>query len=137
MDKAARRGQDSPGTMLRLTRSMRLIRGRDFDAVYGANARTSAGPLVVWAAPNELGHCRLGLAISRRMGTAVRRNRIRRLIRESFRLAQEDLPREPHAYDLVVSVRRHDPLPLAAYRQALVKAAHALHRAWSKKHDST
>jgi len=52
--------------------------------------------------PNELGHARLGLAIAVKIaGNAVERNRIRRVIRESFRLQQPDLP----AIDVVVSAR--------------------------------
>jgi len=53
-------------------------------------------------APNELGHARLGLAIAARaVGNSVARNRIRRLVRESFRLRQHELP----AADLVISAR--------------------------------
>lgn len=43
------------------------------------------------AAPNELGHIRLGLAVSKRVGSAVVRNRVRRRIRELVRLRQHDL----------------------------------------------
>ena len=122
---------------MRLPRAKRMVRSRDFDAVYSARVRTSSGPLVVWAAPNQAGHCRLGLAISRRVGTAVRRNRIRRLIRESFRLIEPELPSEPQGYDLVVSARRHEPLTLDRYRQTLLDAAHELHRKWTKRAEST
>ncbi len=119
-----------------MPRSLRVIRSRDFNAVYQARVRTSVGPLVVWAAPNDVGHCRLGLAISRRVGSATARNRIRRLIRESFRLLQHELPAEPRGYDLVVSVRRHATLSLSGYQEALGKAVRTLHRTWSKKSDN-
>jgi ribonuclease P protein component len=112
---------------------MRLIRTRHFDAVFAARVRVTAGPLVVWAAPNDELHCRLGLAISRRAGSAAVRNRIRRLIRESFRLLQHDLPREPRGYDVVVSVRRHEPLSLQEYRAALGRAVETLNRRWHDK----
>ncbi|MFB3139029.1 MAG: ribonuclease P protein component, partial [Phycisphaerales bacterium] len=58
----------------RLGRNMRLTRAGQFQLVFGANVRTAVGPLLVWALPNELGHPRLGFAISRRVGTAVARN---------------------------------------------------------------
>ncbi len=116
---------------------LRLIRTRHFDRVFAARVRTAAGPLVVWAAPNDLEHCRLGLAISRRAGTAVTRNRIRRLIRESFRLVQHGLPRKPHGYDVIVSVRRHEPLSLDKYRAALQGAVQTLDRKWQDKSEKT
>ena len=51
---------------------------------------------------NEHSHPRLGLSIATRIfGTAVSRNRIKRLTRESFRLNQEALP----AVDVTVSAR--------------------------------
>ena len=114
---------------------LRLIRTRHFDKVFAARVRAAVGPLVVWAAPNDLEHCRLGLAISRRAGNAVTRNRIRRLVRESFRLAQHGLPREPHGYDVIVSVRRHEPLRLDEYRAALLGAVETLQRKWQDKTD--
>ena len=111
-----------------LPATLRVIRTRHFDRVFATRVRTTVGPLVVWAAPNELEHCRLGLAISRRAGNAVTRNRIRRLVRESFRLLQHGLPREPHGYDLVVSVRRHEPLSLDGYSGAFRRVVETLDR---------
>ena len=58
------------------------------------------GPIAVFAAPSELKHCRFGLSISRKVGNAVRRNRLRRQLREAFRQLQHDFP---GAYDLVVT----------------------------------
>ena len=52
--------------------------------------------------PNDCGHPRLGMAVGLRVaGNAVRRNRIRRCVRESFRLHQHELPQ----IDVFVSAR--------------------------------
>ncbi len=52
--------------------------------------------------PNDLGAPRLGLAVAiRTAGNAVARNRVRRIVKESFRLAQHALP----AIDCVVAAR--------------------------------
>jgi ribonuclease P protein component len=116
---------------------MRLTRARQFDAVFAGRMRTAAGPLVVWALPNDVGHPRLGLTVSRRAGNAAVRNRIRRLLRESFRLLQHELPAAGGGYDLVIGVRRHEPMTLAQYEQAVLQAARALERSWSKKLNET
>src|SRR5688572_32523728 len=103
---------------------------REFDSVYAAKVRESRGPLSVFALPNDLGHPRLGLSVSRKVGTAVRRNRIRRLLKEAFRLMQHDLPR---GYDSVVVVRPHEPQLLADYQRMLSSMATRLHRTWQQR----
>lgn len=108
----------------------RLRHERQFDAVYAAKVRESRGPLTVFALPNELGHPRLGLSVGRRVGGAPKRNRVKRLLREAFRLMQHDLPR---GYDLVVNVRPHEVALLADYQRMLSAAAVALHRKWVGK----
>jgi ribonuclease P protein component len=117
----------------RFPRELRVIQARHFALVFDGGVRMTAGPLVVWGAPNHVGHCRLGLAISRRVGTAPVRNRLRRLIRESFRLMRDDLPCEPHGYDVVVSARRHEPLTLQQYRTALARAVQAVDGRWHER----
>jgi ribonuclease P protein component len=111
-------------------KSHHLRSPREFDAVYAAKARESRGPLTVHALPNDLGHPRLGLSVSRKVGTAVRRNRIRRLLREAFRLMQHDFPR---GYDLVLVVRSHEPLMLAEYQKMLSGAVLRLHQTWQRR----
>jgi ribonuclease P protein component len=70
--------------------------------VRAAGRRLGDALFTVHCLSNDLGHARLGMAVSiRTAGTAVRRNRIRRCVRESFRLHQHLLP----AVDLFVSAR--------------------------------
>jgi len=87
---------------LTLPARLRLRRKRDFDAAYARGRRLSDGFFTVIATANEIGAPRLGLAVAvRAAGGAVARNRLRRIIRESFRLNQRALP----AFDIVVGVR--------------------------------
>ena len=113
-----------------LPKSRHLRLPSQFAMVYDAKVRESRGPLTVYALPNRLGHPRLGMSVSRKVGTAVRRNRIRRLIREAFRLLQHDLPQ---GYDLVIVVRPHEPLILAEYQKLLMATLVRLHNTWSKR----
>src|SRR5580698_6651158 len=98
-------------------RTHRLSSPLRFSAVYDARTRETRGPIVVYALPNDLGHPRLGLSVSRKVGVAPRRNRIKRLLREGFRAIQFDLPA---GYDLVIVVRPHVPLALDEYQRILL-----------------
>ena len=87
---------------LTLPARLRLRRKSDFDAAYARGRRLGDGFFAVTATSNDSGAPRLGLAVAVRVaGGAVGRNRIRRIIRESFRLHQQQIP----ALDLVVSAR--------------------------------
>lgn len=71
----------------------RIKRRRDFDRVAKEGRSLSDGLLRVRAAPNALAHGRLGIIVSRRMSRlSPERNRMKRLIREAFRLNQHALP---------------------------------------------
>ena len=97
-------------------KTQRVRTKAEFSRVFEVGVKAARGPLVLRVCANELGHSRLGLAVPRAVGTAVRRNRIKRLLREGFRLMQHDLPQ---GLDMVVVVRPHVPLKLADYQQML------------------
>lgn len=119
-------------------RRLRLAHDREFRAVHAARMKKVAGPLVVHVMPNGRPHPRLGLSVGRVVGSAVTRNRIKRLLREAFRTLQHDFPRRitprgPEGYDLVVGVRRHQVLPLEEYRALLLRAVESAHRDWCRR----
>lgn len=74
-------------------RSLRLLKSRDFHRVFNQTDCKSADRcLVLLAHRNNLAHSRLGMAIAKKkIKSAVQRNRIKRLVRESFREHQASL----------------------------------------------
>jgi ribonuclease P protein component len=85
-------------------RRNRLSRSRDFDAVYRRGKSVSSRYLVLHWFPREDAEeePRLGLAVPRSVGSAVVRNRVKRLLREAWR---ELLPTVPAGHDYVLAAR--------------------------------
>jgi len=113
----------------------RLTHKREFDAVHAAKMRTPVGPLVVYSRRNGLPHPRLGLSIARAFGSAPERNRLKRCVREAFRLMQQEIPpaaSDRGSFDLVITARRHDPT-LESCRERLAEAVRRLDEAWRKR----
>ena len=74
-------------------RAARLLRPADFTALRQASRRLSTQHFQCECRPTQCTTARLGMAVSRRVSKlAVERNRIRRQIRESFRLRRSQLP---------------------------------------------
>ncbi|MBX2851721.1 MAG: ribonuclease P protein component [Phycisphaeraceae bacterium] len=113
-----------PAERFKYTRAHRLGGDKQFQAVFNNKLRKSSGPLAVLALPNGLGYHRLGLTVSRRVGNAVKRHRIKRMLREAFRLNQS---KWPGRYDLVVIVYPHEVLTLNEYAEHLTRAVDQLH----------
>jgi len=122
---APRPREGDPGRRYRFGQAMRLKKRTEFERVYAGRRRVAAGPLLVFGLPGATPTSRLGLSVPRRVGNAVRRNRVKRLLREAFRHLRGDLP---VPLDLVVNVRPHEPLGLAEYQRLLQKAATTLVR---------
>jgi ribonuclease P protein component len=93
-----------------------LRRPADFQRVYERRRSASDGWLIVYGRENGLPHLRLGLSVSRKVGKAVRRNRLRRLYREAFRLSRHEMPA---GLDLVLIPRRPEVPPLDELKRAL------------------
>ncbi len=107
----------------RFPRAARMAGPRQFAAVFARRTREDFGWAVLHGSRNEVALSRLGLSVGARVGGAVERGRIKRLLREAFRLERGGLPK---GLDLVVAVRVHRDESLEECRQMFVKGAAAL-----------
>jgi len=98
-----------PGARPRAGRT-RLSRSADFDRVFRQGRSHAGRELVLYVFPRgESDAPRLGLSVSRKVGGAVQRNRVKRLLREAFALESDRLPAGTDA----VVVARHEANSLA------------------------
>jgi ribonuclease P protein component len=86
---------------LAFPKSCRLASNRQFKAVLDRGRRAGDRLLVLYAAPNDRGYPRLGVSVGKSCGNAVARNRLKRLLREAFRLSQDRVPRD---FDYVLMI---------------------------------
>ena len=98
----ARGVRNWPFSFLRRRKSMTLTASPEFERVYRSGSVYRGRLFSVHALPNTLGEPRLGLSVSKKVGTAVNRNKVRRRLKEMFRSSAKRLPGD---LDFVISAR--------------------------------
>ena len=104
---------------MKLPKAARLRRRREYLAVQERGTRLYAGEVLVLTRGAGAGRARIGITVSSKVANAVGRNRVKRWVREAFRLLQPELP----PVDLVVIARSGAPaMGLAGAVRALSAA---------------
>jgi ribonuclease P protein component len=75
---------------LKFPKQIRITRRSDFQKVYKNGRRARGSHFVVFFDQNQLAYSRFGMTVSKKLGSAVRRNRIRRIFREALRFHQRE-----------------------------------------------
>ena len=89
-------------SILRRRKSTSLTASPEFERVYRKGSVYRGRLFSVHALPNAIGEPRLGLSVSKKVGTAVKRNKVRRRLKEVFRFSATRLPEN---LDFVISAR--------------------------------
>ena len=94
--------EPNPRGAARFTKAERLRHRQDFLRAQAQGKRLYTRHFGLVLAPMETGSPRLGLVVTKRLGKAVQRNRVKRLLREFFRRHKTGLP----AVDLVIMAKK-------------------------------
>ncbi|WP_166830827.1 ribonuclease P protein component [Thalassoroseus pseudoceratinae] len=106
-----------------ISKDQRLRRSQDFARIYAGGVRAADAHLLIFGGINPTGQTRFGLSVSKKHGNAVRRGRLKRLLREAFRLSQHDLPA---GMDMIFIPRQNSGATLADYQRSLKSTARRL-----------
>ncbi len=85
-----------------MKKTVSIKENKDFKRLYYRGKSVAAGCLAVYFRQNPYPYCRLGLTVSAKVGNAVTRNRVRRLMRESYRLMEDEVRK---SMDIVIVAR--------------------------------
>jgi len=84
----------------------RVRKRREYLSTYHSGVRIESKNFITVLSRNQLGTKRLGITVTKKVGNSVKRNRVKRLLREFFRLNKSTLP---DSHDIVIIVKKGVP----------------------------
>lgn len=85
-----------------MKKEYRIKKGSDFDAIIKKRKSFANRQFVLYYQENNLEHMRLGISVSKKLGKAHKRNKLKRYVRENFKTKKDRVKN----YDLIVIVRQ-------------------------------
>ena len=113
-------------------KSARIVRRTEYRAIQRSALRVVTDHFILYARKRRRKAGRIGITVSKKVGNAVVRNRVKRLVRESFRLNRQDLPSQ---LDFVLVARKDRGIPtFESTQQQLVGGAGRLFELFRRRH---
>ena len=84
-----------------MKKEYRLKKSQDFDNIIRKKQSFANRQFVIYYQENKLDHMRLGISVSKKLGKAHERNKLKRYVRESFKTRKDFLKN----YDIIIIVR--------------------------------
>ncbi len=125
---------DASGPTFRFGKSSRLLKSHEYETVFQGGNKDVCKHFVIFAKDNAKARRRMGLVVSKKVGNSVERNRIKRKLREQFRLLAGALPQVANDY-IVVARPGSKNASSKEVKQQLVDAMTRLERRSKKKLD--
>lgn len=110
-----------------LPKKQRIAKRRDFLRAYEQGAKQYGRYSVVFAVQNDLGHPRIGVTATKKLGKANVRNRTKRWVREIYRRNRAPLGLDAHPLDFVVNIK--GSAAVAAFEDFSIDLVRTLRRA--------
>ena len=111
----------------------RIKKKSDFNRVFAGGQRAGDHRLVLLARPALGDTSRLGISVGKKLGSAVRRNRYKRTMREAFRLAQHQLP---GGWDIVLIPRSTAKASVRQYYDSIIRLTRRINRRTNKNENN-
>lgn len=110
----------------------RLQNSSHFQKVFKYGRKQRSEAITVFFLENKLPQSRLGISIGKKFGSAARRNRMKRLVREAYRLNKQKFlsgiaVEDPDTFDIVIVIHRPKHSTLGEITQALEKLFSSAH----------
>ncbi|AME08821.1 MULTISPECIES: ribonuclease P protein component [Gemella] len=85
-----------------MKKEYRIKKSSDFDSIIRKKKSFANRQFVIYFKENELDHMRLGISVSKKLGKAYKRNKLKRYVRECFKIRKDFIKN----YDVIIIVRK-------------------------------
>ena len=101
-----------------MKKTISLNRNKDFKRLYYRGKSAADAALVLYCQKSRDNRIKLGITVSKKLGNAVKRNRIKRRIREAYRLSEEFV--KPGYHLVIVARNKSARIPFALLQKSLL-----------------